>query len=188
MTKAISKAISLLLAVGLMFSLSAISFAADDSLEISGCDVTSASGNWNADYVERVRLVLNCKADRLNLSGSSVLLTVTDADNLIKTVTVNDASVSFSGGTVTVEFSLSQKLVHADNYDFNFSEGAFKDAGGRATAAYTYSESGNMIIEAINVSPIAIRPIDKLIIYLSSSKYSKLLFPVIFVLKWFASL
>ena len=188
MTKVFSGAVALLLAVGLLFSLPAISLAADETLEISGCKVTSASGNWNADYVERVRLTLDCKATALNITGNNALLTVTYAGNVVKTVTVNDADVSLNGNTVTVEFALSQKLVHADNYDFNFNEGAFKDAGGRTTPAYTYTESGNMIIEAISVSPIAVRPIDKLIIYLSSSKYSKLLFPVIFVLKWFASL
>lgn len=188
MTKVFSRAVALLLAVGLLFSLPAISFAADETIEISGCKVTSASGNWNADYVERVRLTLDCKANALNISGSNVLLTVTAADKVIKTVTVNDAAVSFNGNKITVEFALSQKLVHADNYDFNFNEGAFKDAGGRTSEAYTYTESGNMIIEAISVSPIAVRPIDKLIIYLSSSKYHTLFIPFIFVLKWFASL
>ena len=78
-------------------------------------------------------------------------------------------------------------MSHGADYAFTVAEGSFTDANGKTSEAFAFNESGNLILEHLNVD----RPsttMQRFIKWLSSWEYAKYIMPIINLLKWFDSL
>lgn len=186
MTKSFSRVMAIILSLVMLIALPVVSGAADAEAEISNVNLTVVSGKWSDDYVGTLRLTFDCDATK---AVGSTLITVSrnSERNIIGVVKLEDASVSVSGNTVSVEFDLDRTIEHSDTYIFAVNEGAFTADDGTVNAGYAYSMTGNALIEAIDKEEIAVSPIQQLIVWLKSFNASWLK-PIIDILIWFTKL
>jgi hypothetical protein len=188
MSKIFSKALAVFLALTMLCALPIFAGAEADLTDITEASIAAASGSWKDDYVSKIKIELKCDVSSLGDSDVLLVISQNDTANVIKQITKDDAKVTFNNGTITIEFSFDGKMEHGDTYNFEICEGAFKSDSGNINASFTFNSMGNLIIEKIHVSPIPSTPIERLISSLSASKYAKLFYPLIMVLKWFSSL
>lgn len=188
MTKAFKKIFAVLLALTVIFSIPVIAGAEAETFDYQLVSTKAVSGTWKDDYVGRVRIVLS--GDGKAFGENDVVLTVgtnETADNFA-VIRKSDASVKFENGQTVIEFNLNRTLNHQDEITFAVKEGAFKSADSSMNAGYSFSVSGNAIIESLDKEEIAVNPIEKLIILIQDWKYGWLLYPVVLIMQWFLSL
>lgn len=188
MSKSLSKILAFVLSAIMIIAMPVFASAQDQLFEISSAGIASAEGDWKCDHVDTLTVRLDCDAQ--DFGTSDVLMTVSrESDNeVIKTVSKADAEVLYAGDYIEISFTLDATLDHAETYVFSVSENSFKDSDDMGNSAYTFSESGNLIIEAIESEPVALNPIQRLINFLEGTKIAKYLAPIIMLLRWFDSL
>ena len=164
MTKTLSKIFAVMLAICMLFAVSATAGAEENAtFEVSG-SLSGVTGAWDEDYAEIITIKI-----KGNVNGYS--------DDAVITVGMGEATSGFAafnvsdigcaltpgGGDVTVSLPVCNYVNHAVTYNFYFAEGTFVDADGALSEELTVSVSGNDIIEALDVEHISVKPIEKLI-------------------------
>ena len=189
MKKTLKKLLAAVLALTVLFTVPVMAFAASDYFDFTGSEVAATSGTWKDDYVGNIKITLF--GDARKSASSDFLCKVLVNGKEILTLQKSDVKISFSGNKTVIEFALNKKINHADNYVFEIAEGAFTTAFGKINAAYeTEPVSGNLILNTLDIADDELpkSPIEQLIVYLESLEYSFLLYPVIFILKFFVAL
>lgn len=186
MAKTISKLTAVILSVVMLIGLPTVASAADTDAPIRNVAFSVIDGEWSHDYINRMSLKFDCEANHVN-GDALIVVSLGSKENVIKTVSASDASVSVSGNTISVEFALDRTVNHADVYIFTICEGAFVSRNGTLNAEYVYTTTGNKMVESIDTVEIAVTPIQRLIEWMESLNKSWLK-PVIQILIWFTQL
>ena len=74
----------------------------------------------------------------------------------------------YSKGSVKVLVPFYAYFDHGETYNFCFPAGTFMDEDGNLSEEYTFSVSGNAIIETLDAEHVPTKPIEKLIVWLYS--------------------
>ena len=188
MSKTMRKILSFVLALTVVFTIPVIAFAADtEYFGYSIVSVSAVNGDWKNDYVDTVKIVLRGTGKKTVGTGTVISVgTNEDADN-IAVFTKGDIKASFSGSNTTIELKLDKTLDHGTEYKFKIHEGAFAASDGKVNYPYTFTATGNAIIETLN-EELAINPIQKLIVWLQNWEYGWLFKPAILIMQFFLSL
>ena len=168
MTKTFSKVMAAILALCVLFAVPVIASAEDATIKLSNGSVTAVYGDWNTDYVESI--IIEVRGD-VSALASDVIVTVGSGDSYsnIKTVAVSGSSYEFtSKGSVKVLVPFYAYFDHGETYNFCFPAGTFMDEDGNLSEEYTFSVSGNAIIETLDAEHVPTKPIEKLIVWLYS--------------------
>lgn len=163
MTKTFSKVIAVILSLCLVFAVPVMASAEGETVALSNGKLVSAAGNWNNDYVDYVEIEVS--GDVWDFAGDTIL-TVGKGESVtdVKTVAVAGATYSFSAeGKFTVKVPMGITADHSATYNFRFVDGAFVNADGVASEEYTFSVTGNEIVEAMEIEHVSTKPIEKLI-------------------------
>lgn len=200
MTKTFSKVLAVILSICVLFAVPVTANAETDGIVLSGGAVVTAYGDWHDDYVESV--IIKIEGNVTDFAAENIL-TVGKGSSVanLKTLAVSGASYEFTSvvsaegvvtnGTFKVLVPLNSKIDHAETYNFCFPAGTFTD-GENLSEEYTFSVSGNAIIETLEVEEVPVTPIQKLIIYLSGLNpegfWKKALDFLIAALSWFVNI
>lgn len=163
MTKTFSKVMAVILSLCVLLSAGVMASAENTGFALSGGKINAAYGDWGDDYVQSV--VIGVNGSIADLAGD-VTLSVGKGESLanVKTLAINGAEWTVdSNGTFTVTVPLNIKIDHAETYNFHFPAGTFVNADGESNEAYTFSVTGNEIIETLEVEHVSTKPIEKLI-------------------------
>lgn len=188
MSKSLSKIIAIFLSAIMIISLPIVAGAEESKSEIKSAELVSADGVWKSDYIESLTFKLNC--DAVSLGNNNVIFTIKRLSDgaCIKTVNKGDVGVLYADGYVEIDFYWDTTLDHGETYVFTVSEGAFTDSNDNQISEYTFSETGNILVEMIEVQKEPLNPIQRLIKFLESTKFADILYPIINLLRWFDSL
>lgn len=168
MTKTFSKVIAVVLSLCLVFAVPVMASAEGEKVALSGGKLIAAVGDWSIDYVDYVEIEVS--GDVWDFAGDTILTVgAGEAADDIATVEVNGATYSFTAdGTFTVKVPLDITVDHSETYNFCFVDGAFVNEENIASEEYTFSVSGNAIIETLEVEHVSTKPIEKLIDWMYS--------------------
>lgn len=185
MTKTIKKTCSLLIALAMLFSLSVIGFAADDSFNLVSADVVAYSGDFKEQRVDSITLTV--KTESAVEMADGFTLTVTGLDGTHKCLNKSDVVMEiYTEDSAEIVLNYNGEMSHEIDYSFSISEGSFV-CGDAVSEQYDVEISGNLVLEALNVD----RPsttMQRLIHWLESWKYAKYIQFIIDLLKWFDTL
>lgn len=192
MTKTFSKIMAVILSLCVMFSVSIMANAQESTFALSGGKLNLAYGDWDDDYVETVEISI---AGGMTNLATDVILTVGKGDSLVnvKTLAVSGANWSIGAdGTFTVTIPMNIGIDHAETYNFHFPAGTFVNAAGETSEEYTFSVTGNEIIETLEVEEVPVTPIQKLVVWLGnmdvSGGWKDVINFVISILNWFMAI
>ena len=191
MKKTFVKVLSLVLAAVMLFAVPVIGSAAESSnFDILSGSVSAVSGTWKDDYVENLKVVFRGPYD---FGTNDVILTIGANGSTDNVITIRKADIitsSFSAGSVTITFRLDRRLSHADTYNICVMEGAFTNRTGEVNNEFTFSTSGNLIIETLEIKQDELpkNPIEKLIILIENWEYGKYFMWAVAIMRWFLSL
>lgn len=185
MTKTFNRFLSVLLAIAVIFSFAVIGSAAEDTFALKSGDAAASTGSFKNNYVGELKITVVADSALTLSDGFALTLSGTDGQN--KSYNRSNASVSIDGQKAVITVSFESGMSHASDYTFTVAEGSFTDANGKTNEAFSFTESGNLILEHLNVD----RPsttMQRFIKWLSSWEYAKYIMPIINLLKWFDSL
>lgn len=185
MTKTINKILSVLLAIAMIFSLSVIGLAADGIFALKSGSAAATSGSFKNKYVGNLKITVKSNNDLVVADGFSVSIKGTDGQN--KKFNASNAQISVDGKTATITVPFESVMSHEADYTVTVAAGSFKENDGNTNKSYSFTTSGNLILEKLNGN----RPsttMQKFIKWLSSWKYAYIIQPIIDLLKWFDSL
>lgn len=186
MTKTVNKFLAVLLAIAMIFSFSVIGFAETGTFNLKSGDAVAASGNFKKKYVKDLKITVKSNNDLVLGDNFSVSVSGTDGQN--KTYNASNAkSIDIKGKTATITVSYESAMAHEAEYTITVAEGSFKTADEKLSKEYSFTTTGNLILEKLNVDRPS-TPMQKFIKWLSSWKYADLIRPIINLLKWFDSL
>lgn len=186
MTKTVNKFLAVLLAIAMIFSFSVIGFAETGTFNLKSGDAVAASGNFKNKYVNDLKITVKSNSDLILGDNFSVNVSGTDGQN--KTYDASSVkSIDIKGKTATITVSYESSMAHEAEYTITVAAGSFKTADEKQSKEYSFTTTGNLILEKLNVD----RPsttMQKFIRWLSGWKYADLIKPIINLLKWFDSL
>lgn len=185
MTKTFNRFLSVLLAIAVIFSFAVIGSAAEDTFVFKSGDAAASTGSFKNSYVGELKITVVADSALTLSDGFALTLSGTDGQN--RSYDKSNASVSIDGNKAVITVSFESGMSHGADYAFTVAEGSFTDANGKTSEAFAFNESGNLILEHLNVD----RPsttMQRFIKWLSSWEYAKYIMPIINLLKWFDSL
>lgn len=185
MTKTVNKFLSVLLAIAMIFSLSVIGFAADETFGLKSGSAVAASGSFKDKYVANLKITVKSNNALIVADDFSVNIKGTDGQN--KTFKSSDAKIEINEKTAVITVAYESAMQHEAEYTVTVAAGSFKDSDGKLSKSYSFSTTGNLILEKLNGN----RPsttMQKFIKWLSSWKYADIIKPIIDLLKWFDNL
>lgn len=185
MSKTIKRTLSVILAAMMLFSLSVIGFAADDSFNLVSADVVAYSGDFKEQRVDSITLTV--KAESAVELTDGFTLTVTAPDGTHRCLYKSDVVLEvYTEDSAEIVLNYNAEMSHEIDYCFSISEGSFV-SGNAVSEQYDVEISGNLVLESLNVN----RPsttMQRLISWLESWKYAKYIQFIIDILKWFDTL
>lgn len=185
MTKTVNKFLSVLLAIAMIFSLSVIGFAAGETFGLKSGSAVAASGSFKDKYVANLKITVKSNNALIAADDFSVNIKGTDGQN--KTFKSSDAKIEINEKTAVITVAYESAMQHEAEYTVTVAAGSFKDSDGKLSKSYSFSTTGNLILEKLNGN----RPsttMQKFIKWLSSWKYADIIKPIIDLLKWFDNL
>lgn len=186
MTKTANKFLAVLLAIAMIFSFSVSGFAETGTFSLKSGSAVAASGNFKDKYVSDLKITVKSNSELVLADGFSVNVKGTDGQN--KTYNSSNAKkIDINGKTATITVSYEAGMAHEAEYTVTVAEGSFKTADGKLSAEYSFTTTGNLILEKLNGD----RPtttMQKFIRWLSGWKYADIIKPIIDLLKWLDSL
>lgn len=192
MTKTFSKIMAVILSLCVMFSIGVMANAQEATFALSGGKLNLAYGDWDDDYVETVEISI---AGGMTNLAADVILTVGKGDSLtnVKTLAVSGASWSIgTDGTFSVTVPMNIEIDHAETYNFHFPAGTFVNADGEKSEEYTFSVTGNEIIETLEIEEVPVTPIQKLVVWLDNMDvgdgWRDIINFIISILNWFMAI
>lgn len=192
MTKTFSKIMAVILSLCVMFSVGVMANAQEATFALSGGKLNLAYGDWDDDYVETVEISI---AGGMTNLAADVILTVGKGDSLanVKTLAVSGASWSIgTDGTFSVTVPMNIEIDHAETYNFHFPAGTFVNADGEKSEEYTFSVTGNEIIETLEIEEVPVTPIQKLVVWLDNMDvgdgWRDIINFIISILNWFMAI
>ncbi len=185
MTAQVKKVFSVLLAIAVIFSLAVVGSAADEGFKLKSGEAVAASGNFKDKYVGE--LVIMVSADSTLKITDDFSLTVTGTDGVKKLYFAADVSVKYGTNNASVTVSYESGMAHESEYTFTVAAGSFKNDKGKLSDELSFTTSGNLILEKLNVDKPS-TTMQRFIRWLSGWEYAYLIKPIIDLLKWFDSL
>lgn len=186
MTKTANKFLAVFLAIAMIFSFSVIGFAEEGKFNLKSGEAVAASGNFKDKYVGDLKITVKSNSEFVLVDGFSVNVSGTDGQN--KTYNASNAkNIEMKGKSAVITVSYESGMTHEAEYKITFAEGSFKTADGKISSNYSFTTTGNLILEKLNGD----RPtttMQKFIRWLSGWKYADIIKPIIDLLKWFDSL
>ena len=186
MTKTVNKFFSVFLAIAMIFSLSVIGFAAEETFGLKSGSAVAASGSFKNQYVGNLKITVKSNNELVLTDNFSVNISGTDGQNKIFNSS-NANSISIDGKTAVITVPFESAMSHGSDYTITIAAGSFSDPNGKTSTNYSFTTTGNLILEKLNGN----RPtttMQKFIKWLSSWKYAYIIQPIINLLKWFDSL
>lgn len=186
MTKTANKFLAVFLAIAMIFCFSVIGFAEEGKFNLKSGEAVAASGNFKDKYVSDLKITVKSNSEFVLADGFSVNVSGTDGQN--KTYNASNAkNIEMKGKSAVITVSYESGMTHETEYKITFAEGSFKTADGKISSEYSFTTTGNLILEKLNGD----RPtttMQKFIRWLSGWKYADIIKPIIDLLKWFDSL
>ena len=164
MTKTFSKVLAVILSLAVLFALPVMASAEEETatFAVNG-KLYGVEGNWSDDYVSDIAIELNGGIANF---GEGATVSIGFGGDLDNYKTISQAELGYSLGTdgkVVVIFAFNNYINHAEVYNFYFPAGTFVDENGAPSEEYTFSISGNELVEALEVEHVSTKPIEKLI-------------------------
>lgn len=186
MTKTVNKFLAVLLAIAMIFSFSVIGFAEEGRFNLKSGEAVAASGNFKNKYVGDLKITVKSNSEFVLADGFSVNVSGTDGQNKTYNAS-NTKKIEMKGKSAVITVSYESAMAHESEYTITVAEGSFKTADEKLSKEYSFTTTGNLILEKLNVD----RPtttMQKFIKWLSGWEYADLIRPLINLLKWFDSL
>ncbi len=186
MTRTVNKFLAVILAIAMIFSFSVIGFAEAGKFSLKSGEAVAASGNFKDKYVKDLKITVKSNSEFELADGFSVSVVGTDGQNKTYNAS-NSKNIEMKGKSAVITVSYESGMAHEADYTVTFAEGSFKTADGKISSAYSFTTTGNLILEKLNGN----RPtttMQKFIKWLSGWKYADVIKPIIDLLKWFDSL
>lgn len=163
MTKTFSKVLAVILSLTVLFALPVMASAEETATFAVNGKLYGVEGNWSDDYISDIAIELNGGIANF---GEEAAVSIGFAGALDNYKTIPQAELGYSLGTdgkVVVIVAFNNYISHAEVYNFYFPAGTFVDENGALSEEYTFSISGNELIEALEVEHVSTKPIEKLI-------------------------
>ena len=165
MTKTFSKVLAVILSLAVLFALPVMASAEEETatFAVNG-KLYGVEGNWSDDYVSDIAIELDGGIVDFGTEAEVAVGIAGDELDSYKAIPQSELGYSLDkDGKFVVIIAFNGKVSHSETYNFYFAEGTFVNEDGSLSEEYTFSISGNELIEALDVEHISVRPIEKLI-------------------------
>ncbi len=163
MTKTFSKVLAVILSLAVLFVVPVMASAEETATFAVNGKLYGVEGDWHDDYVSDIAIELSGGIANF---GTDAAVSVGFGGKLDNYKTIPQAELGYSlgaDGKVVVIINFNNSINHAETYNFYFAEGTFVNADGALSEEFTFSISGNEIVEELEVEHVSTRPIEKLI-------------------------
>lgn len=163
MTKTFSKVLAVILSLAVLFAVPVMTSAEETATFAVNGKLYGVEGDWHDDYVTDIAIELN---GGIASFGADAAVSVGFGGKLDNYKTIPQAELGYSLGTdgkIVIIVAFNNNINHAETYNFHFAEGTFVNEDGALSEEYTFSISGNEIVEALDVEHVSTKPIEKLI-------------------------
>lgn len=185
MTRKLNKVLAVLLTIAVFFSFSAVGFAVGGTFALKSGNAVAENGNFKDRYVGNLSITVKANVEISSTANFSIKISGTDGQN--REFNAANSDVKVDGKVITVTVPYNGAMAHEADYTVTVSAGSFVSADGKTNADYSFTTTGNLILESLNVD----RPsttMQRFIRWLSGWEYAYLIKPIIDLLKWFDSL